>query len=421
MHRLGQNDAAPVDLAYHAVVAAVRRAVPALDTAVVLLPVHLTGCPRLVALVPDYPADDVRRRHVGVGHGEPQGDTLGQHADAAAVRAVHRSALLLGQPAGDVHRERPRHRPAGIGLGGRLLLTGGPEVVVEEPTPRRTGLGGGAVRPLEHRQLLDRRPELLQQVLDLEAALVPGGELPEADLSRASLLALGGTGADAERWVRGARRRARHDGRDLVIDDVLDEIRGLQRARTADEAYRYAVHEAGHALVLVVEEPGALVSASIRQTGDTQGGVLADRRDRRPVTRREIATRLRMLLAGRVAEEVVFGDVSTGAGGDASSDLAQATMLAAAALNAYGLEDGVDGLLWRGLPTPDTLPVTLSWRPDMAAQVSAMLADGYAEARDLIHRHRGGLEAIARLLVERETVGGKEIESLFRSEGLLTR
>ncbi|NYZ13359.1 AAA family ATPase [Azospirillum sp. RWY-5-1] len=239
-----------------------------------------------------------------------------------------------------------------------------------------------------------------------------GGDLPEADLSKASLLALGGTGADCERWVRGARRRARHGGRDLVIDDVLDEIRGLQRARTADEAYRYAVHEAGHALVLVVEEPGALVSASIRQTADTQGGVVADRRDRKPVTRKEVAGRLRMLLAGRAAEEVVFGDVSTGSGGNASSDLAQATMLAAAALNAYGLDDGVDGLLWRGLPTPDTLPATLSLRPDMGAQVSAMLADGYAEAKDLIQRHRQELECIARLLVERETADGTEIEIL---------
>ena len=87
-------------------------------------------------------------------------------------------------------------------------------------------------------------------------------------------------------------------------------------------------------------------------------------------------------------------------------------MLAASALNAYGLEDGVDGLLWRGLPTPDTLPATLSLRPDMGERVSAMLADAYAEAKDLIFRHRGGLEAIARLLVERETVGGKEIETL---------
>lgn len=164
--------------------------------------------------------------------------------------------------------------------------------------------------------------------------------------------------------------------------------------------------------MLVLEEPGALVSASIRQTADTQGGVMADRRARKPVTRTEIASRLRMLLAGRAAEEVVFGDVSTGAGGDSTSDLAQATMLAAAAMNAYGLEDGTDGLLWRGLPMPDTLPTTLALRPDISARVTAMLTEAYAEAKDLILRHRQDLEGIARLLVERETVGGVEIEAL---------
>lgn len=157
-----------------------------------------------------------------------------------------------------------------------------------------------------------------------------------------------------------------------------------------------------------------MVSASIRQTGDTQGGVVADRRDRKPVTRREIAGRLRMLLAGRAAEEVVFGHVSTGAGGNATSDLAQATMLAASALHAYGLGDGVDGLLWRGLPTPDIISTALALRPDLSESVSAMLADAYAEAKDLIYRHRDELEAIARLLVERETVDGKEIEALVR-------
>lgn len=115
---------------------------------VVLLPVHLTGRPRLVALVLDDPADAVRRRQLVLA-GEPQGDPRRQHADAAAVRAVHRSALALGQPAGDVHRERPGHRPAGLGLGGCLFLIGRPEVVVEEPAPRRAGLGVGAVCALE--------------------------------------------------------------------------------------------------------------------------------------------------------------------------------------------------------------------------------------------------------------------------------
>ncbi|WP_162801441.1 hypothetical protein [Azospirillum brasilense] len=120
-----------------------------------------------------------------------------------------------------------------------------------------------------------------------------------------------------------------------------------------------------------------------------------------------------MLLAGRAAEEAVLGDVSTGAGGDDRSDLARATALAAAALQAYGLGDGADGLLWRGIPTPDTLAATLALRPDMGNRVSALLATAYAEATAEILRCRERLETLARLLVEHETVGGADAEAVL--------
>jgi ATP-dependent Zn protease len=234
-------------------------------------------------------------------------------------------------------------------------------------------------------------------------------------LAAAALLALGSTGADCERWVRGARRRARHGSRAMTGDDLLEEIRGTRHARSTEEAYRYAIHEAGHALVLAVERPGALVIASIRETSDSQGGVVSDGRLRGPVTRKEIAGELRMMLAGRAAEEVVFGDVSAGAGGNEDSDLARATALAVSALHAYGLDDGEDGLLWRGMPTPDALAAMLAGRPDLGKRITVILATAYAEAKDLIVRHRPGLDAVAQLLVERETVGGKEIEALVSS------
>ncbi|WP_109095944.1 AAA family ATPase [Azospirillum sp. TSH64] len=242
-----------------------------------------------------------------------------------------------------------------------------------------------------------------------------GGDLPDVDLAAAALLALGSTGADCERWVRGARRRARHGSRAMTGDDLLEEIRGTRHARSTEEAYRYAIHEAGHALVLAVERPGALVIASIRETSDSQGGVVSDGRLRGPVTRKEIAGELRMMLAGRAAEEVVFGDVSAGAGGSEDSDLARATALAVSALHAYGLDDGEDGLLWRGMPTPDALAAMLAVRPDLGKRITVILATAYAEAKDLIVRHRPGLDAVAQLLVERETVGGKEIEALVSS------
>ncbi|MBP2229688.1 AAA+ superfamily predicted ATPase [Azospirillum agricola] len=240
-----------------------------------------------------------------------------------------------------------------------------------------------------------------------------GADLPDADLSTAALLARGATGADCERWVRGARRRARHGGRGMTIDDLTEEIRGMRRERTPEETYRYAVHEAGHALMITLEFPGTLTGVSIRETADTLGGTSAALDQRKPLTRSGLAGHLRVLLAGRAAEEAVLGDVSAGAGGDDRSDLARATALAAAALHAYGLGDGVDGLLWRGMPTSDTLAATMALRPDVGNRVSALLATAYAEATAEILRCRERLEALARLLVEHETVGGADAEAVL--------
>ncbi len=112
-----------------------------------------------------------------------------------------------------------------------------------------------------------------------------GTDLPDAELSTATLLARGATGADCERWVRGARRRARHGGRGMTIDDLTDEIRGMRRERAPEETYRYAVHEAGHALMIALEFPGTLTGVSIRETADTLGGTSAALDQRKPLTR----------------------------------------------------------------------------------------------------------------------------------------
>ncbi|MBY6266625.1 AAA family ATPase (plasmid) [Azospirillum sp. 412522] len=239
-------------------------------------------------------------------------------------------------------------------------------------------------------------------------------DLDGVDLAMAAALALGGTGADCERWVRGARRRARHGNRDIAIDDLIAEIRGAHRPRTPELDRRYAVHEAGHALVIAIERPGALIRASIRGTATTGGGVTANLENAGPMTRAEVAATLRQLLAGRAAEEVLFGDVSAGAGGDHTSDLARATALAVSALCSFGLDEGEHGLLWLGLPSPDTIGSMLALKPDLADRVSKMLTDAYAEAKTLVEQHRHEVEDIANALIDRETIGGDEIEAMLR-------
>ncbi|NUB04666.1 AAA family ATPase [Azospirillum sp. Vi22] len=241
-----------------------------------------------------------------------------------------------------------------------------------------------------------------------------GTDLDGVDLSAAAVLALGGTGADCERWVRGARRRARHASRDIAIEDLLAEIRGAHRSRSPELDQRCAVHEAGHALAIAIERPGALLRASIRGTATTGGGVTANLESVGPMTCAEVASALQHLLAGRAAEEVLFGDVSAGAGGDHTSDLARATALAVSALCSFGLDKGEHGLLWLGLPSPDTIGSMLAFRPDLADRVSKILTDAYTEAKALVGRHRHVVERIADALIDRETIGGDEVEAMLR-------
>lgn len=236
-----------------------------------------------------------------------------------------------------------------------------------------------------------------------------GDELADADLGPVATLALGGTGADVERWTRGARRRARAGKRAMAVDDLVAEVRGP--GGRAPEALRVsAVHEAGHSVALAVLAPGRLLSATIRETERSYGAVQAQPDDGLP-TREGLMVRVAVLLAGRAAEEVVLGAVSANAGGSENSDLAKATALAASMLTAYGLDDQI-GLLWLGEATPRNLDILMRLRPGLEQRVQAILDDAYARAREVVGEHRRAVEAVAGLLLERETLTGGEVEAV---------
>jgi len=230
------------------------------------------------------------------------------------------------------------------------------------------------------------------------------GALAPADVAFASGRGLGASGADAERWCRGARRRARQEGRAMTATDLLEEIGGGD-TRSPERRLRIAYHEAGHALSISLRRPGALSGISIRQSGMMGGATgwtyFASEGD----TPETINGLLRDILAGRAAEEVVYGAAGAGCGGPASSDLAQATLIAASAELAWGLGEA---LCWRGDPEPGTLPHMLAMHRDVAERVELRLRTTLAEARDLLILHRRGLDALAAAVAEQETLSGEE-------------
>ena len=160
-----------------------------------------------------------------------------------------------------------------------------------------------------------------------------GGEVGRVDTHALAQLTFGLTGADVESFIRGAARRARHGDRPVGQNDLVAEV--TRRPRRPDSAprlgteemHRVAVHEAGHAVaqLLSSNEGGNLVFATIIPRMDgTLGFVASVPADTEVFTRRTMLERLGTILAGRAAEEIVFGadDIGAGAGGpDQSSDL----------------------------------------------------------------------------------------------------
>ncbi|MBI3444457.1 MAG: AAA family ATPase [Magnetospirillum sp.] len=236
-------------------------------------------------------------------------------------------------------------------------------------------------------------------------------DLIDQNLNSTANLALGGTGADCERWVRGARRSARQERREMVLADLVAEVRGRSPTISDADRLRCAVHEAGHALVAVLQNLLCLRQVTIRQTQATGGGVFIDGEGMTLATLSDIDQMLTRLLAGRAAEEIILGEASSGAGGGQESDLAKATMLCTAAITSLGLI-GADHLIWQGQPTAENIDLLLARRPDIAKQVKTSMAEAYERSKVLLTAHRDTIQAIIDRLLEVEAMSGQEVRAI---------
>jgi SpoVK/Ycf46/Vps4 family AAA+-type ATPase len=227
-------------------------------------------------------------------------------------------------------------------------------------------------------------------------------------------LAFGLTGADVEFFVRGAARRARKDARKIMQADLSAEVTRRPRQRnglfrlSADDMQRVAVHEGGHALCAVLGDqnhaPPSYVSIIPRSDGSL-GFMATIPSDSMLLTRGQIHARLRTILAGRAAEELVFGDdgVSSGAGGTESSDLAVATRLSTYVVCASGLGPA-NSLYWTAAPSAKQLQ-----------DAEQLLAEAYRATVRMLSANRAALERISARLVAEQELTGQQIKDLVNS------
>ena len=236
----------------------------------------------------------------------------------------------------------------------------------------------------------------------------------EADVAERQLaeLAFGLTGADVEFFVRGASRRARRDMRKITQADLLAEV--TRRPRRPDSAprldaegmRRVAVHEAGHATAsLLGSLRGAQLSfvTIIPRMDGSLGFVASVPSENDVLTRRTMMEQVESVLAGRAAEEIVYGaaDVGLGAGGASeSSDLAVATSMATMLVCQSGLGSN-KALHWTKQPTLA-----------QEKQIDRLLRQAYQSIVSKLTTERWLLEEVARLLVERQEIGGAELRAV---------
>ncbi|MDQ2079043.1 AAA family ATPase [Xanthobacteraceae bacterium Astr-EGSB] len=229
-----------------------------------------------------------------------------------------------------------------------------------------------------------------------------GDDLAGLDLTPAAVAARGGTGADVERWVRNARRVARVAQRPLVFDDLVTAIRDGAPDLPADVRRRVAVHESGHCLAGLILKVAQPVSLSIHSAG---GIAEMAPEDVSLQTRDRVEKHIAGLLAGRAAEELIFGTVLTGAGGSRRSDLSVATRLALMLEASYGL--GELGPIWIG---EDLDPRDLLLSGDLRRAVRQTLDAAYATAKNVLTSNRDALDRLADALFARGYLDRREID-----------
>lgn len=233
-----------------------------------------------------------------------------------------------------------------------------------------------------------------------------------ADLREAALAARGHTGADVERWVRMARLAARKAGKDLTEEDLVRVVRGGKAELPRDLRLCIAYHEAGHAIAHLALSTAMPKSLSIG--GD--GGFAQSAPVRLQLPTRDYLERLLMtILAGRAAEELKFGEATTGAGGtSAECDLARGTSLALRIESAYGY--GHTGLVT--LSEDQVTDAHLLMNGPLRSATNETLKRSYAKSLALLKQNNRSLDALAEALFVAGYLDQVEIAAIISANPL---
>jgi cell division protease FtsH len=235
-------------------------------------------------------------------------------------------------------------------------------------------------------------------------------DITDADLDLAARELIGASGAEVAARAREALGRARHARRAVNGDDLRAVCESNVAGDRAAHLRRIAVHEAGHLVVRASLDLPAPISVQIGLSGGsvTSPAVALH-------TEATASDALAELLAGRVAERLLLGDLSSGAGHGPESDLAKATLQAFRMEAEWGFADSVP--IWQPSATLFSLGVPSAMKP----AVERRLRDAESRAAETIEAHRKAVLALTEILLERRELAGDELRRVLEEVGLGNR
>ena len=250
---------------------------------------------------------------------------------------------------------------------------------------------------------------------------------PDINLTTIAKGTPGFAGADIENLVNeaailAARRNKRAIGMPEFQEAVERVIAGPERRSrliSDEEREIVAYHEAGHALVMqMLPNSDPVHKITIVSRGMALGYTMPlPEEDRLLYSREKFRDELAGLLGGRVAEEEVFGDITTGA----SNDLQRVTSLARRMVTQYGMSDVLgpqtfgekEELIFLGREIGEQRNYSEEIAEEIDREVSKLVQDAYQRARTIIHESRAKLDELARRLIDHETVDASEFQAIF--------
>ncbi|OPY78064.1 MAG: ATP-dependent zinc metalloprotease FtsH 4 [Syntrophorhabdus sp. PtaU1.Bin058] len=307
-------------------------------------------------------------------------------------------------------------------------------VIIVGATNRPEILDPALLRPGRFdRHILVDRPDIKGREEILKVHIRDVKMAKHIDLKVIAARTPGFVGADLANLVNEAALLSARKGKTSVtmeefeeaIDRVVAGLEKKKRVMSKHEKEIVAYHETGHALMaefLKTTDPVHKISIIPRGIAALGYTLQLPTEDRYLMTRQELLDRLCVLLGGRVAEEIVFEEISTGA----QNDLARATDIAKSMVKEYGMSEKLGHMTFEKERRPLFLDISPSFggkdyseatAKEIDAEVKRIIEESYTRVRILLTEKRVFLEKVARTLLDKESIDGEELRTLLKENG----